>query len=584
MCLSFRNISKSVPVQMPPASQFLKHSKTKMQAWVTSNGRAPNQASPAAPGPGPGPGHDGYGQTNIPQRHVYLPQSTMPVTQQQQQQQQLQQQQQQQPTQAMPNSPPRSRAPIVNANSNRAAAVAAARLPVPTSRSGHARDASLNMSRARGFASEPNQTADKRGPFWDGSTADGSMFSDTASNGNASTAATSMYRVPFRGPAYQRGETPRPRLPAKQQEAHSLPDQHPPFLMGHNGIMDVVGGSLTRSASTPDTRRPRNRSHVISSPEPDLDQDSEDGAYHTSPEKTPSAKRLHHTKPLAPHPLAMRTNRRGSFSERANYSNNYPQGENMTTSPRAQVYQGPENGSDEGQLGQLEHPANIRVKTQDVRRSTIFADTDTPIASHPDESDHESVEPEPTPKPVPRATSDVSRKLFGNGARSGLGLDESAMPRPAATKRTSNTRKRQREQDYDDSTLAAMNYAELRNEAFDFDPAREEAQSAIGPPRGTLPEKLNHFLDKDQASQLEFFAKMPVRDWEASGDWLLDRFGEVVQQFKRARQSKRAMIENFENEIANRGDAVRTKIQGIDKTLTEFKREGEGMMVGKDFE
>ncbi|KAI1776958.1 extracellular mutant protein 11-domain-containing protein [Hypoxylon cercidicola] len=549
---------------MPPASQFLKQSKTKMQAWVTSNGLPPNQASPAASGPGPG--HDGHGQTNIPQRHVYMPQSPQP-----------------QATQTTQNSPPRSRAPIVNANSNRAAAVAAARLPVPTGRASHVRDASLNMSRAKGIASESIQHPRRPGvPFWDGSTAEGS-FSDTLSNGDASAAAPSMYRMPFRAPTYQRGETPRPRLPAKQDEARAPPDQYPPFTIGANGMIDLVGGPLTRSASTPDTRKQLNRSKGISS-EPDPDQDSEDGAYHTSPGKAPSAKRLHHKQPLHTlHNLPLHTNRRGSFSERTTYSNPYTQ-ENIS-SPQPQVYHSPHNGSDEPQLGR---PIHMRVKTQEPHRSTIFADTDTPLASHHDESEHESIEPEPTPEPTPKpvvkAKPQVNRKLFPKGSKNRQELDESAMPRSSAETRTSSSKKRPREQDYDDGALATMDYAELRNEAFDFDPAQEEAQSAIGPPRGTLPEKLDHFLDKDQTSQLEFFTKMPVKDWEISGDWFLEKFGEITQRLREARLSKRAMVEGFENEIAERDEAVRNKIQGIDKTLTEFRREGEGMMLGKELE
>lgn len=207
------------------------------------------------------------------------------------------------------------------------------------------------------------------------------------------------------------------------------------------------------------------------------------------------------------------------------------------------------------------------------------------MASHPDESDRESIEPEPTPKPAAKPKPQVSRKLFSSkGSKGGApGLDESAMPRTLTEKKT-NPKKRPLEQDYDDGALATMDYAELRNEAFDFDPAREEAQSAINPPQGGLHNKLEHFQYKDTNNRLEFFTKMPVKDWEASGDWFLERFGEVMDRLRDARKSRRAIVEGFENEIAERGDAVRNKIQGIDKTLTEFKREGEGMMVGKEIE
>ncbi|KAL7627674.1 hypothetical protein AAE478_001867 [Parahypoxylon ruwenzoriense] len=559
---------------MPP-NLFLKQSKNKMQAWVTSSGgfanaNANSQGAPTVSGSGPA-----YDSSNHPQkRHVYLPQPAPPTTQALQATHTAPQvTQTTQTTEAPQNSPPRSRAPIINANANRAAAITAARIPLPSTRTGHVRDASLGMPRTRAVASEPVQATQRPVPFWEGSTADGSMFSDTASNADASTAVTSMYRMPFRAPTYQqRGNTPRPNPIVKKEVA--APAQHPPFIIGPNGVIDVVGAPLTRSASTPDARNHhRGRLKGTSSPEPD---DSEDSPYQTSPEKTPSAKRLHH-----PKPLALRTNRRGSFSERSAYS----QGENVVSSPPNRAYQGPKNDLDEVRS---EHSIHLRVKTQEPHRSTIFADTDTPMVSHPDESEGESVDPQPTPKPLAKTRAGVSRQLFAKGSKGRLnglgGLHESPMPRPSVEKRISNPKKRQYELDYDDGTLASMDYAELRGEAFDFDPAQAEAQSAIGPPRGTLPEKLYHFLDKDEPTQMEFFTKMPVNDWEASGDWFLERFGEIMQRFKDARQTKRVLMAGFENEIADRGEAVRNKIQGIDQTLSELKSEGEGMMLGKEFD
>ncbi|KAI1142393.1 extracellular mutant protein 11-domain-containing protein [Hypoxylon sp. FL0543] len=529
-----------------------------MQAWVTSNG---GQAAPAASGSGSG--HDG--QSHIPQRHVFLPRPAPPTSQPAQ------------AIQATQNSPPRSRSPIVNANSNRAATAAAARLPVPTGRTNHTRDASLNMSRARGVASEPVQSSRRPAPFWEGSTVDGSMFSDSGSNLDASAAAASMYRMQYRIPTYaQRGDNPHVRSPIKDEAV--VPNQHLPFTIGPNGVIDVPGGPLTRSASTPDARNHHGGLKGISS-EPDPDLESDDSPYQ-SPEKTPSAKRLHH-----PKPLALRTNRRGSFSERTAY----PQGETVMSSPTRQTYQPPSNDLDEVQS---ERFMPLGVKTQhDPQRSTIFADTDTPMISHPDESETESVEPPPPPKPVAKLKPQTNRQLFAPDIKGRLGLGESAMPRPPveqrpSTLRPSNSKKRQLETDYDydDGTLAAMDYSELKKEAFDFDPAQAEAQSAIGPPRGTLPEKLVLFLDKDQASQAEFFSKMSIDDWENSGEWFLERFGDVMKRLREARRMKRRMIEDFENEIAERDEAVRNKIQGIDRTLAELRSEGEGMMLGKEFD
>ncbi|KAI1083396.1 extracellular mutant protein 11-domain-containing protein [Whalleya microplaca] len=538
---------------MPP-SQFLKQSKTKMQAWVTNNGLSNSQSAPI----GPVSGYDG--PSSPPKRHVYLPQPVPSATQPSQTAQ---------TTEATQNSPPRSRAPIVNANSTRAAMTAAARLPVP-SHSSHARNASLNMARTRTIASEPVQQPSRRQmPFWEGSTIDGSVFSDTASNLDANSAGPSQYRMPVQAPIYQPRDTPRPRPIKKEPSVEER--QPPPFVIASNGRIDVVGGPLTRSASTPDARNHRGKYKENSS---ETDQYSDGSEYQASPEKSPSVKRLHHAKPLT-----LRTNnQRGSFSERTTY----PQDENVISSPQTKSYQGPEDDLDDIRSERSERSAHLRVKVHDPQRSTIFADTDTPMVSHPGESEDESVD-QPTPKAAAKTKPQVSRQLFVKNNKNRLTLHESPMPRPTVEKRQPSSKKRQYELDYDDGALAAMDYNELKSEAFDFDPARAEMQSAVGPPRGTLPEKLDHFLDKDQASQMEFFTKMPIKDWENSGDWFLERFTEVMQRLKESRQAKRAMVENFENEVAERQEAVKNKIQGIGQTLADLKNEGEGLMAGKEF-
>ncbi len=73
---------------------------------------------------------------------------------------------------------------------------------------------------------------------------------------------------------------------------------------------------------------------------------------------------------------------------------------------------------------------------------------------------------------------------------------------------------------------------------------------------------------------------MPISDWDSSGDWFLERFGDVMHRLREARQNKRAIVERFENEIAEREEAVRNKIHGISRRLTDLKSEGEGLMQG----
>ncbi|KAI8633408.1 extracellular mutant protein 11-domain-containing protein [Xylariaceae sp. FL1651] len=538
----------------PPATaSFFKQSRNKMQAWVTNNpGLAHGQPAVAASAPAT---YDTSVQS--PKRHVNKPQPTLPPQQ---------------------TSPPRSRAPIVNANSQRTATVMAARLPMP-SRPGHARDASLGLPRTKALSSEPLQPSKRPAPFWEGSTIDGSAFSDSASN-RGSNAAFAHRHLPVQAPptlSYQQHDATRHRSGPRQSE---LADQPPPFIIGPNGLIDVIGNGsgngLTRSASTPDARTQRGGFKEVAS-ESGRDPYSDDSQYHTSPEKTPSAKRLHHTRTLA-----LRPNRRESYSERTSYPN---EDVAMSSPPKPQIYVSP-NVDDlvEVRQEQPERLPRLQVPEHQPRRSTIFADTDTPMVSHQDESEIASVEREPTPKPVVKAKTSINRQLFTKSVENKTGLRESAMPRLGPEQRHSTTKKRSYELDYDDGALAAMDYAALKHEAFDFDPAQAEARSVVAPPRGTLPEKLEHFITKDEASQVDFFTKMPVKDWEESGDWFLERFGEIMNRFKEARKTKRNIIEAFENEIAEREEAVRNKIQGIGQTLADLKAEGEGMMVGKEFD
>ncbi|KAI0484740.1 extracellular mutant protein 11-domain-containing protein [Xylariaceae sp. FL0804] len=536
---------------MPPT--FITHSKNKMQAWVTNNG--PN--SPPAPSAS-------AAQSAPQRRHVQIQQPTSSAT--------------------LPNSPLRSRDPIVHANAGRSNTVMAARIPVPAAgRLGHARDLSLDAARSRPVNSEPLPSSTKRPmPFWDGSTMDGS-FSDAASNVGSNNGFPSHHRRALQVPTsyqYQPRETQRHRpIP----EASSSPRQQPQFTMGPDGMMNVMNNQLTRSASTPETSSHHNGLKGNgTTPGPEYDQYSEDSRFQESPEKTPSARRLQH-----PKTLALRSSEaRDSFSERSAHARGDP---GISSPFPLEVYEAPREEPLDQELpasnGQLR--VQVPAETQ-PRRSTIFADTDTPMVSHPDESDSESVVEieQPIPKPAPRPRTPVNRKLFAKNSKGKGkgGLDESAMPRPTVTKSPPNAKKRQYEPDYDDGALAAMEYQELKQEAFDFDPAQAEARAVIEPHRGTLPDKLNHYFDKDEASQLEFFTKMSVRDWEDSGDWFLERFGAVVDSFKTARKSKRAVMEGFENEIAEREEAVRNKIQGIDHTLGDLKVEGEGMMQGKEFD
>ncbi|KAH0428575.1 hypothetical protein CcaCcLH18_08932 [Colletotrichum camelliae] len=147
-----------------------------------------------------------------------------------------------------------------------------------------------------------------------------------------------------------------------------------------------------------------------------------------------------------------------------------------------------------------------------------------------------------------------------------------------------NTKKRRRGScDYADDELAGMTYSELVEQPFDDDPTKKSLKG-IGPLTGDgLPAKLDHFQGQREADQKQFFMQMPVSDWERSGDWFLEQFSQVTQELKAARQNKRNMVEQFENEIATREEAVRRRAESIAKKLIQIKHKGEDMLADKEF-
>ncbi|KAI1133602.1 extracellular mutant protein 11-domain-containing protein [Nemania abortiva] len=577
---------------MPPATaSFFKQSRTKMQAWVTNNpgfGHSQPGVATSAPATTYDPSPPGQTQTES------QPQTQMPAQTQTQAQTRHVNIPQPKPTTTaagaatttaiQQTSPGRSRSPIVNANSQRAATVAAARIPVPQ-RPPHplARDESMNPSRTRAISTEPLQQSKRPAPFWEGSTIEGSAFSDTASNLDANVPFAYRQLPAQAHPAlsYQQHDGTRHR-PAPRQVDRT--DQPANLVVGPNGLINMANGNgngLTRSASTPEARSPRGGFKDITS-DGGRDLYADESPYDASPEKTPLAKRLQH-----PKTLALRSTRRESYSEHTSYPNGHASAMPQPLRPHAYLNPGRDDPVEAPQA-QPERLPRLQVPEHQPRRSTIFADTDTPMASHQDESDTASPERERTPVPVAKPSTkgktQVNRQLFTRPNKGNVGLRESAIPRSSPEKHQPATKKRSLELDYDDGALAAMDYTTLKSEAFDFDPAQAEARSVFEPPRGTLPEKLEHFLAKDEVNQANFFTKMPVRDWEESGDWFLERFGEIITRFKEARKEKRDIVNAFENEIAEREEAVRNKIHGIGHTLAELKTEGEGMMLNKEFD
>lgn len=162
------------------------------------------------------------------------------------------------------------------------------------------------------------------------------------------------------------------------------------------------------------------------------------------------------------------------------------------------------------------------------------------------------------------------------------GLEDSPMSR--FVHQQSPSKKRRRDIDYEETVLQQMNFAELLSEPFDYDPARELNQSPAKPPADNLSDRLKFYSGKGEEAQTQVFTQMPVRDWEESGDWFLEQFGDIVKRMREARHAKRKMVEQFETEVLDREEIVRRKKEVIDRKLSKFRHDSEAMMEGKDLD
>ncbi|KAK5014769.1 hypothetical protein LTR60_001673 [Cryomyces antarcticus] len=136
------------------------------------------------------------------------------------------------------------------------------------------------------------------------------------------------------------------------------------------------------------------------------------------------------------------------------------------------------------------------------------------------------------------------------------------------------------ELDYNPPALFEMDYATIKNESFDHDP---NAPLAVLPEEHTtapLPDRLSLVASLPEEEQQRFFASLTITEWEDSGDWFLGRFGALLQEMKRARQTKRQMERGLEAEIEKRYAAVSRKRRITDDALVGMKTTGGAVLHG----
>jgi hypothetical protein len=119
-----------------------------------------------------------------------------------------------------------------------------------------------------------------------------------------------------------------------------------------------------------------------------------------------------------------------------------------------------------------------------------------------------------------------------------------------------------------------MRYEDLKAQSFDVDPNATAFQLPGGHDRNPLTEKLALIATLEPALQSDFFASLSLNEWEQSGDWFLERFGDMIGRLKNVRQEKREAARLFEDEIERRHDAIGNKRKQVEASLNEMRESG----------
>jgi hypothetical protein len=199
----------------------------------------------------------------------------------------------------------------------------------------------------------------------------------------------------------------------------------------------------------------------------------------------------------------------------------------------------------------------------------------TPAVHHLDDEDAESLSQEEEEHTTPRPTAAkpvIPRTLL-----------ESSMPavtHPVPNRNRSDRKRRRPSPEYDDIALNSMSFTALRQQPFDFDPSKEE-QKGTGVNPDNVEAKLDQFRHLGEKEQHDLFSNMSMENWETSGEWFVSEFSGIMQRLMEARRNKRMIIQDFEQEAADREEAVRLKTQSIDRKLSKMKQDGQRVVEDK---
>jgi Extracellular mutant protein 11 len=135
--------------------------------------------------------------------------------------------------------------------------------------------------------------------------------------------------------------------------------------------------------------------------------------------------------------------------------------------------------------------------------------------------------------------------------------------------------------DYNQEKLKGMKYSDLKAEDWDTIPNPKPFELPAELQGYSLGEQITYYSRQPIEELALFYEHLSTSEWEQAGDWLVEKFGDLLKQLKDKRQEKRRLTEKYEAEIEAREKAVRGKSDLLDKKFDEMKTSGEGMLRGK---
>lgn len=207
------------------------------------------------------------------------------------------------------------------------------------------------------------------------------------------------------------------------------------------------------------------------------------------------------------------------------------------------------------------------INDQQYGQGGMFDNTDLSAIDSPDITEEDDDQHQPTTSASPQLStfSPASPSASSPGKRP-------LSPQPPTTAPTHFI------SDYAPNILQTKTFADLTSESFDYNPAPPQPIFPPQEPTPSLNERLKRLQSLTDEQRRALFSGLTLAEWEESGDWLIEQFGEILQKTKDARRERREVAAVFETEIKRRFESAEAESRDTQGRLNEMRSGGMGVL------